>query len=190
MREEAIFKTLPNLDTPRLLLRQLRGSDINDVFAYASDPLVAEHTTWRAHKARSDSERFVQSILNLYRTQQVAPWAVVHKADQKVIGTCGFGSWQIYHARAEIGYALARPYWGQGLTTEAVTAVINFGFRKMELNRIYAFCLPENIASARVLQKAGMAYEGLLRQYALIKGAHRDLELYAILRSDSRSIHT
>jgi [ribosomal protein S5]-alanine N-acetyltransferase len=68
------------------------------------------------------------------------------------------------HARAELGYVLSREHWGKGLMPEAVRAVIRFGFGRMELNRIQARCVAENTASARVMEKAGMTYEGTLRE--------------------------
>jgi ribosomal-protein-alanine N-acetyltransferase len=69
---------------------------------------------------------------------------------------------------------------------EAVRAVIRFGFGRMELNRIQARCIAENTASARVMEKAGMTYEGTLREYELIKGVYRDMKFYSILRRERR----
>ncbi|MDQ4002222.1 MAG: GNAT family N-acetyltransferase, partial [Actinomycetota bacterium] len=76
---------------------------------------------------------------------------------------------------------------GRGLTSEAVRALISFGFEKMNLNRIEVRCIAENVASARVLEKAGMTCEGTLRQREYIKGAYRDIKLYATLKSEHRS---
>jgi ribosomal-protein-alanine N-acetyltransferase len=90
------------------------------------------------------------------------------------------------HARAELGYVLSREHWGRGLMPEAVRAVIRFGFGRMGLNRVQARCIAENVASARVMEKAGMAYEGTLRESEFIKGAYRDMKLYSILRREYR----
>jgi len=109
---------------------------------------------------------------------------VEHRADGKLIGTCGFVTWFRHDARAEVAYALARPYWGQGLGTEAMRAVTAFGFTSMRLNRIEARCLIENRASARVLEKAGMRLEGVMRQHIFLKGGYRDLQLYATLKDE------
>lgn len=184
MNAESVFSNLPALETDRLVLRRLTLEDASDVFAYARDPEVARYTTWEAHRSLDESLRFLKRVLDRYAAGEVAPWGVVHKADDRVIGTCGFAQWRREHARAELAYALARPYWNQGLATEAVRAVVAFGFRTMELNRIEARCEISNVASARVMEKAGMTFEGILRQHMYAKGAYRDLKMYAILREE------
>ena len=102
---------------------------------------------------------------------------------------CGFmaGSGEPEYARASLGYAIAREYWGRGLTTEAVRAAIAFGFDHLSLNRIEARCIAENTASERVMQKAGLSYEGTLRDYVFRKGAYRDYKVYSILRREHSS---
>ncbi|MGB3205642.1 MAG: GNAT family N-acetyltransferase [Crinalium sp.] len=174
---------LPDLKTQRLVLRKIKLSDAEDMFEYASDPVVAKYTTWTAHQSIEHSKRFVNKILEFYNTHQLTVWGIVD-TNGKFIGTCGFGELQLIDARAELGYALSRKYWGKGYMTEAVTAVINFGFSNMPLNRIEARCEPENIASLRVLEKVGMKYEGLLRQHIYSKGTYHDLKIYSILKQE------
>ncbi|MGQ0549721.1 MAG: GNAT family N-acetyltransferase, partial [Armatimonadota bacterium] len=159
---EGVFGDLPVLQTQRLRLRRLRVDDAGDVFEYASDPEVSRYTTWEAHKTLEDSRAFLISVIEHYNTFQVAPWGMEHKGEGKLVGTCGFVSWNLRHRRAEIAYALARPYWNKGYTTEAVRAVMAFGFGAMRLNRIEARCDIPNIGSARVMEKAGMKFEGIL----------------------------
>lgn len=179
-----VFGDLPVLNTPRLRLRRLVPDDLDDVFAYASDPEVAQYVTWNAHTSIEDSQSFLQWAVGLYATAQVAPWGIYHKADRRMIGTCGFAWWNPRHARAEIAYAIARPYWNQGLTTEAVREAVRFGFERMDLNRIEARCMPENAASERVMQKVGMTFEGVLRQQMYVKGRYDSLKLYSILKEE------
>ena len=174
LRVEDVFGDLPVLQTERLQLRRLRLDDAGDVFEYASDPEVSRYTTWKAHKTLEDSRAFLSSVIELYNSLQVAPWGMEHKEHRKLVGTCGFVSWNLRHRRAEIAYALARPYWNQGYTTEAVRAVIAFGYRVMGLNRIEARCDVPNIASARVMEKVGMKYEGVLRHHMFTKGEYVD----------------
>ncbi len=184
MRVRDVFGNLPTLETERLWLRKLRPDDKTAIFAYASDPQVTEHTHWYTHEKLIESMVFINSVMQDYDMGDVAPWAIVHKADRKLIGTGGFNQWNTRQKRAEIGYAIARPYWGQGYTTEAVKAMIAFGFRRMQLCRIQTRCLTANVASARVMEKAGMHFEGVLRQYAQVKGKQVDLKLYAIVKAD------
>ena len=186
---EEIFAELPALETERLRLRKLRLEDAEDMFEYASDPELTKHLVWVAHQEIRDTRDYIKTVLDRYRRGLVSSWGVEHRNDRRLIGTCGYISWVPLgnlgrHARAEIGYARSRRYWGQGLMPEAVNAVISFGFRKMKLNRIQATCQVGNLASERVLEKVGMKFEGVLREYMYAKGAYRDLKMFSILRSE------
>lgn len=188
MEIKDIFGNLPSLETERLSLRKLSLDDSQDLFEYASDVEVAKYTTWEAHKSIQDSLQFIRSVLEQYEKQQVAAWGIEYRRNGKFIGTCGFISWVPHHARAEVAYALSRKYWRQGLMTEAVRAVVAFGFRTMQLMRIQAVCEVENVASARVMEKVGMKFEGTLREYMFAKGHHRNLKMYSILRRECEAM--
>ena len=181
---DQFFANLPTLETARLRLRKLRLSDAADFYAYARDPEVARFTTWTAHTSVDDSRAFIINALSQYGNGLVGQWGVEHKADRRIIGTCGFAYCIAWHHRAEVAYALARPYWRQGYMTEAMHAVLAAGFDQLALNRIEARCEVDNLASERVMQKVGMRFEGVLRQHMLVKGSYRDLKLYAILREE------
>ncbi len=179
-----IFSNLPTIETERILLRKMSLNDAKDMFEYAQDSQVSKYITWYAHHSIQDSKLFLQDTINNYQNNQVSSWGIVHKAEQKFIGTAGFIDWNIEQARAEIGYTLSGKYWGKGYMTEVVNAIIYFGFTTMMLNRIEARCVIENIASARVMEKVGMKYEGILRQCMFIKGKYRDLKIYSILKDE------
>ena len=181
----------PSLKTPRLLLRAVRPRDDVALFDYARDPEVARYTTWEAHSSLADAQQFLAHVLDNYRVGKIGYWAIEHQSEKKLIGAIGLHGdivpgqvVEFLDARAELAYVLARPYWNQDLMTEAALAVLEFGFSQWKLNRIEARCLVENAASARVMEKLGMKYEGTLRQQIYIKGAFRDLKIYAILKSD------
>jgi ribosomal-protein-alanine N-acetyltransferase len=179
-----ILAHLPTIETERLLLRKITLSDASDMFEYASNPEVSEYTMWSTHTSIEDTKYFLQSLTKMYKRRELVDWGIVHKAEKKFIGTCGFVEWSMTHSRAEIGYALSRRYWGEGYMSEAVNAVIEFGFREMLLNRIMARCEVNNIASARVMEKVGMQLEGILRQHLFVKGRYWDLKIYSILREE------
>jgi RimJ/RimL family protein N-acetyltransferase len=183
---DEILKDLPTLETERLILRKMAPSDAEAVFAYASDPEVTRYLIWETHRSIEDSRTFLELESSKRESGGEPEWGIVYKGDHRFIGTCGIVSWDTDHARAELGYVLSRDYWGRGLMAEAVRAVISFCFQRMNLNRIEARCTAENAASARVMEKAGMSHEGTMRQRELIKGAYRDMELYAILRGEFR----
>lgn len=182
MRVDDVFGELPEVVGEQLRLRKLRIDDIDDVFAYASDPAVSRYTLWRTHRNSAESKAYIKAVLDQYAAGDVAVWALERRADRVCIGTGGFVKWHPQHRRAEIGYALARRYWGQGYGTEAAQLFIQFGFEQMRCHRIHAFCVPENIASWRVMEKVGMVYEGTLRGYVFQDGRPVDLRVYAIIR--------
>jgi len=183
---ETIFGDLPALETSRLILRKVKLEDAPDMFAYARDPEVSRFTVWSPHITMEDTLRFLGCVIKGYEKGAVENWGIVHKEDNKFIGTCGYFSWEPEHFRGDIHYALSPAYNGKGIMTEAVNAVLRFGFEQMGLNRIEANCMPENIASERVMQKAGMRFEGIMRERIFAKGRFHDVKVYAILLKDWR----
>ncbi|GAC1333434.1 MAG: GNAT family protein [Chloroflexota bacterium] len=184
MPVENVLAALPSLSSKRLLLRKLRRQDLDDLHALTSDPRVTDTLSWETHRSVESSRLYLEGLIERYDRAELAPWGVEHRADGCLIGTCGFITWYRHDTRAEVAYALAWPYWGQGLATEALRATIDFGFARMGLNRIEARCLVENAASARVMEKAGMHLEGVMREHIFLKGRYRDLKLYAVLRRE------
>lgn len=184
MQIEEIFDNLPKLKTNRLILRKMTLYDSQDMYEYASDPEVTKYVIWDYHKSIDDSISFLKSIIKKYENMEVSGWGIEYKNNNKFIGTCGYVLWVPTHSLAEIAYALSRKYWERGLMTEAVKEVVKFGFEKMNLNRIYARCMVENVGSYKVLEKAGMKFEGVLREQMFIKGAFRDMKIYSILKKE------
>ena len=186
MAEILLQSYMPDLGTPRLVLRKLTMRDAADIFEYSRDPMVAEHVLWDAHRSIFDSRSYVRYMQRKYRMGEPASWGIVLRASGKVIGTIGFMWIQNEYASAEVGYSLSRAYWNQGIMTEALRRVIQYGFSEMNLNRIEAQHETSNPASGAVMRKCGMLKEGTLRQRLLNKGRFVDVDLYAILRKDWR----
>jgi len=185
-RARRIFRELPALETERLTLRRMRRGDAEDVHRYASDPEVARHMLWEPHGSLRDSENFLRFVEERYARGDPAAWGLEERESGRLVGTCGLQDWRPEYARAEIGYVLCRGRWGRGLMTEAVAAVVEFGLGEIGFNRLEARCFDGNPASARVLEKAGMSYEGTSRSSHLLGGHYRDLHHYAVLRDDRR----
>jgi ribosomal-protein-alanine N-acetyltransferase len=181
---EKLFENLPVIETGRLMLRKVQEGDYNDVFEYANDPETAKYTSWEAHKHIQDSKHFVQFMIKRYAENKPAGWAVVLKENQKMIGTCGFISQFIANKRAETGFVIRKDCAGKGYATEALKAALDFGFGTAGYNRIEACCDVENKASSRVLEKCGMKFEGILRQYVFANGFYHDVKSYAVLRDE------
>lgn len=185
MQIEDAFRNLPNIETERLILRKITMEDAADIHRYASNPEVSKYVFWEAHHSLGATEDYIKFILDLYENGKLSPWGIQHKEDGKIIGTVDFVNWQPQHRTAEIGYAFSKEYWGRGMATEAAKALIKFGFSDMDLVRIQAKCLVENAGSERVMEKAGMAFEGVLRKFIFIKGSHYDVKMYSIIKEDA-----
>lgn len=185
---ERFFVDLPEIQTERLLLRKVALDDAEDMLAFVSDPEVARHTTWEPYDSIEQVRDRLRYKIETYERGEPTNWGLVLRESGRLIGACGFepGSWAPEFARASLGYAIGREYWGRGLTAEAVRVAIAFGFERLALNRIEARCIAENTASERVMQKAGLGYEGTLRDYVFRKGAYRDYKIYSILRREYR----
>lgn len=184
MNIEKIYCDLPTLETERLILRKVTKEDIEDIYLYGSDEEVSKYVTWNTHETIADTKGFVEFVLNKYENKQVSPWGIEYKENGKFIGTVDFVWWQPNHKIAEIGYVISKDYWGKGLTTEVAKELVKFGFEEMDLVRVQARCDVENIASARVMEKSGMTLEGIIRKGIFVKGEHRDLKMYSILKEE------
>lgn len=179
-----LFKNLPQMETKQLILRQFNHNDVNDVFEYASEPDIAKFVVWYAHTSKFESLEFINNTVEAYLKNKPAPWAIVSKKNGKVIGSIGFNKFDTENEKADIGFAISKKYWGKGITSHALKLIIDYGFSKLELNRIEAHCIIGNKASARVLEKAGMKYEGTFREFTKIKGKFISAKFYAILKSE------
>ena len=175
------MSSLTTLSTPRLTLRPLRPTDAAGLFAFAGDPEVARYTTWDALGSLEAAEGYVAY---LGQPSDWPTWGVAERETDRLIGLMGLVGGDRPQARAEVGYTIARSHWGRGLASEALEAVLRHAFTVMGLERVEAMCHPENLGSARVLEKLGMRFEGVLRGYVRAKGERQDQRLYAMLASD------
>lgn len=182
--DETIFRDLPVLETDRLILRKLSMDDAADIYSYASDPEMSRYTVWSSHTSIEDARCYLHYVLENYEKGLADNWGIVYKSSGRLIGTIGFFAVDREDFRAEIHYAISRAYSGKGLMSEAVRKVLSFGFGKLQLNRIQAHCMIANIGSERVMQKAGMTFEGIERESIFVKGEFHDLKRYAILQKD------
>lgn len=179
-----LFQNLPRIETERVLLRPFTLDDAADVFEYARDDAVTRYMSWPTHQSIADALDYLTQVLRRYGQNSPAPWGIVLRTSHKLIGGAGFVTIDEKDFRAEIGYVLGQRYWGQGYATEAARAIIEFAVNDLGINRVEAMCEVANGASARVMEKAGMSYEGILRQYSLAKGTFRDMKIYSILKSE------
>lgn len=178
------FRDPPELETPRLILRRMKKADYHDMYEYASDSEVTRYLTWYPHPDENYTLRYLAYITTRYRAGEFFDWAIVTKAERKMIGTCGFTSFHYEHNSAEIGYVLNRAYWGKGLAREAAYAVMREGFYTLNLHRIEAKYMDGNSQSRRVMEKLGMSFEGLQRESMFIKEQYTTVGVCAILAAE------
>lgn len=131
---------------------------------------------------KKDAEEYISSMLSADQTKSFA-FAIT--VNGKVAGSIGvFRCENIHFRTAEMGYYIGEPYWGNGLGTSAVTQVSDYIFENTDIIRIFAEPFADNIASCRILEKAGFQFEGLLRSNALKNGKVLDMKMYALVKGD------
>lgn len=179
------FEAIP-LRTERLVLRPYRESDAGDLFGIFSDPKVMRFLSsppWTSHdRAREVIERDVSA----FESGEHLGLAIERIEDKQLIGQCTLFKLSEACRRAEIGYSLASGVWGNGYMSEALSALIRYGFKRMNLNRIEADVDPRNDASVRMLERFGFVREGLLRERWIVDGEVSDSAIYGLLRKDWR----
>ncbi len=178
------FRDPPEIVTDRLILRRMKKTDYRDMYEYACNPEVTRYLTWEPHPNPTYTIRYLAYVATRYRAGEFFDWAVTLKDSGKMIGTCGFTSFSYPHNVGEIGYVLNPDYWGRGIAAEAVRAVMRFGFFTLNLHRIEAKYMVGNDRSRRVMEKAGMVFEGIQRESMYIRDSYRDIGICAILFSD------
>ncbi len=173
------------LTTDRLALRELVESDWQAVHEYASDPEVCRFMIWGPNTAEQ-TRSFIVRMVELQQERPRASFelAVALRDDGRLIGACGIRVRPPEKRQGDIGYVLNSSYWGKGYATEAARTLLKFGFEELGLRRIIATCDTENIASARVLEKAGMRREARFREEVWLRDHWRDTYQYAILEGE------
>lgn len=181
-----IFKMLPELHTKRLLLRKVEYRDAEDIFSFSSDPDVVHHMRWyRQTSIEETLERFIYPVLDSYERGTSADWAICLKEEgRKVIGTCAFVDWTIEKEYAEVGFIMHKGYWGRGIATEALSEVIRFGCADFGFKHIIGICDKDNVASQKVMMKAGMKMSSEKAPTEYIKGEYRDSKKFIKLCND------
>jgi len=173
----------PSLKTERLLLRQFFPKDAARLALLAGSREVAAWTLLPHPYSEHLAAEWIAMQPRQYEAGTALHFAVTLAQDGTFIGSMGLEIAR-EHRQARLGYWLGVDYWRQGFGTEAVQAVLAYGFEQLDLNRIYAPHFSGNDASGRVLQKAGMTYEGRMREHYLRFGRFVDLELYGMLQQE------
>ena len=173
----------PELTTARLRLRAPRARDAAALLAVLGDPAVTGHHNVPILPNLAAARALLARLERRYARRDTIRWAIELVGPGEMIGTVGLLRFDFEHRHAEVGYEIARRWWGRGLASEAA-AVIRYGFSVLGLHRIEAGVLPENDASTRVLLKLGFREEGTRRDYLRIKGRFESFRWFSLLESD------
>ena len=174
------------IETARLILRPVTGSDAEDIYEYSQNKNVGINAGWKPHESIEET----LEIMKLIFLDQEFVFGIELKETGKLFGSIGLipdPKRQNDKSRM-IGYAIGEKYWGNGFTTEAVLALLRFGFEELNLDLISAYCYPFNERSKNVLKKCGFRYEGRLCQAEKrYDGVVLDNECYAIVSNKSNT---
>lgn len=177
------MKPPETLETTRLLLRLPIMEDAEPIFQkYAQDPEVSKYLIWHLHKNIDTTREFLHGCIQCWKDETAFPWVITNKNDNVLLGMIEI---RIDRYLADFGYGIARQYWGNGYATEAAKIIIKWALKQESIYRVWAICDIENMASARVMEKAGMQREGILRRYTIhpnISSEPRDCYCYSIVK--------
>jgi [ribosomal protein S5]-alanine N-acetyltransferase len=171
-------------ETERLLAQPAASADAKVVFEqYASDAVVARFMTWKPHRSTDETLEFLSRCERAWSDGTAFPWCLWLKDSGDLAGLLEI---RVCGSSVDLGYALVRRWWGQGLMTEALRPVVQWALDQPQIHRIWATCDVENFASARVLERVGMEREGVLRRWMVhpnISEVPRDSLCYSIVKS-------
>jgi len=176
------MKQQPTLESNRLILRPFELTDAKEVQRLAGDRSIADTTLEIPHPYEDGmAEQWISTHQAKFEAGEMAHFAIIFRETNGLIGAIGLTIVPRFE-RAEPGYWIGKPYWGNGYCTEAARAVLEYGFTTLKLNRIHAHHFKRNPASGRVLQKLGMVRERFARQHVKKWDTFEDIELYGILK--------
>ena len=177
------MKPPETIETERLRLRPAVLGDAEAIFqGYAQDPEVSRYLVFRPHRSSEETRTFLRRCEQVWADGEDAPYAITLRSTGELIGMIEI---RVEGHMADMGYVLARPFWGQGLMTEAAQVLVDWALSQPTIYRVWAVCDVENPASARVMEKVGMIYEGILHRFVMhpnVSDQPRDVLCYAALK--------
>ena len=176
--------TFPTLETERLLLRQLAVSDAPDYFLFMSDEENIRYYDPAPMTQLEHAEKSIERHRRRFAGQEALRWGITLKGENRVIGNGGY-AWEAENHLAVLSYILSKHYWNQGIMTEALTAMIQFGFDHLHVHRMEAQVASPNLASIRLLEKLGFQEEGRLRDRQYVNHQFVDESIFALINPNT-----
>ncbi len=178
------FRTIPTLETPRLLLRKILPRDEADMYEYSRDPETSKYLLWEPHTSRAFTRAHIRYLQEQYQAFAFFDWALVEKESGKMIGTCGFTEIYEREKRAEVGYVLSPRYHRRHLAPEALERVMEYGFITLGLVLLEGRIMEGNLASRKVLSRMGFREETKKQEIFYKRGEKQKILTFAITREE------
>lgn len=182
------FKPFPTIETDRLILRKIKKSDAKDLYEYCSSEVSARYSLWEPHEDLGVTRQYISWLLRSEKRGEYFTWGIELKSSGKLIGTVSLPSIDKDYKVAEIGYGIIDSYWGNGYASEAIKAIMEYGFCTVGFICINAKIMKENSASVRVASAVGMQCDGLLRNGVYCKGKAHDVYVFSMLDTDYKEL--
>lgn len=182
------YAMFEQLETQNLILRKFRREDAECFYArVGGSEKVTRYMLWQPHKSLRESQESIEKILSRYEGDNGYTWAIVLRADESIIGRIDLLRFDKTESSCSFAYMIGEEFWRQGFGTEALKAVISFAFEKMEMQTVIADHMSENVASGKVMKKAGMQYvQSYVSKYEK-DGKCYDADEYMITYKDWKS---
>jgi ribosomal-protein-alanine N-acetyltransferase len=178
-------RDFPWLETHRLILREMTLRDVEFYFHHFNNENIVDGSCFPGPKtleaARQELELY---CIRPFKDDRGIRWGIARKGSDELIGTCGYYDWNKTSHRVEIGYDLEPAHWGEGIMSEALHAVLRYGFEEMGLNRVQAIIDSENVRSIKLVERLGFKKEGILRQNSYFRGRFRDEVCFSLLKEE------
>ncbi len=176
------FNPFPRIETPRLNLRELTMDDLDDFYFFRTNEQVLRYIDREPMSHKEEAASFIQRIIDQVKNNETIIWVIELKdMPGKMIGTITFWRVEKENLRAEIGYMIHPDHWNRGIASEAIGAVVDFGFKVMNLHSIEANINPANEGSRKVLLRSGFTKEAYFRENFYFRGKFIDSEIYSLL---------
>ncbi len=182
------FFPFPNLETSRLVLRQIVVDDAGEILALRSDDRVMQFIGRPKMTSLEEARAWIEKFDTALAQSEGITWAITLKTEKKLVGTIGFWRLEKEHYRGEIGYLLNPDLQGKGIMHEAFAPVLNYGFDKMKLHSVEANVYPENTSSIRILEKNGFVQEGYFKENYFHDGIFTDTVVYSLVMDNANQV--
>ena len=177
-------REVPELETHRLRLRLPTLEDSPAILDFHSDEQTLEYWGHELISDLSQAEDIIRTNLEWVESGSCLHWSIEYRSSGEVIGACTLFKIDEQNRHAEVGYILNREYWGRGLASEALEAMIEYAFGTMDMHRLEADTDPRNVASLALLAKFGFIKEGFFRERWWVHGQWLDSDMLGLLKSD------